>query len=135
MTVLPAAATVTANNQTMVAGGGSASADVYVPRRPVSTFSTTPKCTTTATSSSPAGTYPISCAGAVAANYNLSYVGGTVTVSVAPTVPNGTPAVASLSPMTSTAGSANLALTVTGAGFVSGATVLFGMDRRGQQLW
>jgi hypothetical protein len=129
MTVQPAAAIVTANNQTMVAG--AAVPTLTFTTTPAGlTFSTAPKCTTTATSSSPAGTYPISCAGAVAANYNLSYAGGTVTVSVAPIVPNGTPAIAGLSPTAATAGSANLALTVTGSGFVSGATVLWNGSAR-----
>ena len=45
-----------------------------------SSLSTQPTCTTTATSSSPAGTYPSSCSGAVDANYNITYVPGAVTV-------------------------------------------------------
>ena len=36
--------------------------------------------TTTATQSSPAGTYPISVSGATAANYNITFVNGTLTV-------------------------------------------------------
>jgi hypothetical protein len=129
MTVVAGAATVTANNQTIVAGA-AVPALTYATTPSGLTFTTTPKCTTTATSSSPAGTYPISCAGAVASNYNLSYVGGTLSVSVAPTVPNAIPAITSLSPLTATAGSANLALTVTGSGFVSGATVLWNGSTR-----
>jgi hypothetical protein len=124
MTVLPAAATVTANNQTMVVGAG-VPALTYATTPSGLTFPTAPTCTTTATSSSSAGTYPISCAGAVASNYNVTYVGGTMTVSPAPTTPNNIPTIASLSPMTAAAGSGNLALTVTGNSFVSGATVLW----------
>jgi len=41
-------------------------------------------CTTTATSSSPVGSYPSSCSGASDANYTFSYVAGTVTVNAAP---------------------------------------------------
>src|SRR5262249_37153120 len=37
-------------------------------------------CTTTATSSSPVGAYPITCSGATDPNYALSYKGGTLTV-------------------------------------------------------
>ena len=122
MTVLPAAATVTANNQTMVAGA-VVPALTYTTTPASLTFTTTPKCTTTATSSSPAGTYPISCAGAVASNYNLTYVAGTMTISVAPTTPNSIPTITSMLPMSATAGAAaNVVLTVTGGSFVSGAT-------------
>ncbi len=113
MTVAPAAATVTANNQTMVTGAAVPTL-TYSTTPSGLTFTTAPKCTTTATSSSPAGTYPISCAGAVASNYNLSYASGTMTVSVAPTNPNSIPTITSISPMSATAGSANEVLTVTG---------------------
>jgi MBG domain (YGX type)/Bacterial Ig domain/MBG domain len=124
MTVQPAAATVTANNQTMVAGA-TVPTLTYANTSGL-TFTTAPACTTTATSSSPAGTYPISCAGAVTSNYNVTYVGGIMTVSVAPTTPNNVPMVANLSPMTAAAaGSANLTLTVTGGSFVSGSSVLW----------
>ena len=124
MTVLPAVATVTANNQTMVAGAAVPTLTYAITPSGVA-FTTAPTCTTTATSSSPVGTYPISCTGAVTSNYNVTYVGGTMTVSVAPTTPNNIPMIASLSPATAAAGSANLALTVTGGSFVSGATVLW----------
>ena len=39
-----------------------------------------PTCTTTATSTSPAGPYPTSCSGGSAANYTINYVDGTLTV-------------------------------------------------------
>jgi hypothetical protein len=39
-----------------------------------------PGCSTTATSSSPLGTYPTTCSGAVDANYAIGYVNGTLTV-------------------------------------------------------
>jgi hypothetical protein len=46
---------------------------------------TTPAtCTTTATAGSPVGTYPITCSGAVSANYSVTYVDGTLTVTAAP---------------------------------------------------
>jgi large repetitive protein len=129
MTVQSGAATVTANNLTMVAGA-AVPALTYSTTPSGLTFTTAPKCTTTSTSSSAAGTYPISCAGGVASNYNLSYSGGTMMVTVAPAVPNNIPAIAGLSPMTATAGSANLTLTVTGSGFISGTTVLWNGSTR-----
>jgi hypothetical protein len=129
MTVVPGAATVTANNQTMVAGA-AVPALTFATTPSVLTFTTSPKCITAATSSSPVGTYPISCAGAVASNYTLSYVGGTMAVSVPPIVPNAVPTITSLSTMTVSAGSPNLILTVTGGGFVAGATVMWNGSTR-----
>src|SRR5208282_3005418 len=43
-------------------------------------LTTQPTCSTTATSSSPAGSYPSSCTGAADPNYTISYVAGNVTV-------------------------------------------------------
>jgi hypothetical protein len=43
-------------------------------------LTTQPTCSTTATSTSPVGSYPSSCKGAVDTNYAISYVNGTVTV-------------------------------------------------------
>jgi hypothetical protein len=133
VTVLPAAATVMANNQTMVTGAALPTL-TYSTAPSGLTLTTAPKCTTTATSSSPVGTYPISCSGAVASNYNLSYASGTMTVSVAPTNPNSIPTITGISPMSATAGSANVVLTVTGGGFVSGATVLWNGSTRATTL-
>ena len=124
---------MTANNQTMVAGA-TVPTLTYTATPGGLTFTTAPKCTTTATYSSPVGTYPISCAGAVASNYNLSYVAGTMTVSVAPTNPNAIPTITGLSPMSAATGSAKVLLTVTGGGFVSGATVLWNGSTRATTL-
>jgi hypothetical protein len=44
-----------------------------------------PTCTTSATAASPAGTYPIVCAGGVSANYDISYGPGTLNVVAAAT--------------------------------------------------
>jgi hypothetical protein len=129
MTVQAAAATVAANNHTMTSGT-TVPALTYATTPSGLAFTTAPACTTTATSASSAGTYPITCAGGVAPNYNLSYTGGTMTVQVAPTIPNGMPAISGVAPMTVTAGSPNLALTVNGSGFVSGATVLLNGSAR-----
>ena len=43
-------------------------------------LTTQPTCTTSATAGSPVGTYPIVCAGAASANYDISYVAGTLNV-------------------------------------------------------
>src|SRR4029077_2965752 len=76
--------TVTANNTTMRYGSKipvlTAS---YSPANPAG-LTTPTTCTTTATSTSPVGTYPITCAGAVDASYTITYVTGTVTVTPVP---------------------------------------------------
>ena len=46
----------------------------------VSALTTLPTVTTTATTNSPAGTYPITVSGASAANYDITYVNGTLTI-------------------------------------------------------
>ena len=48
-------------------------------------LSTAPSCSTTATSASPAGSYPSSCTGAADPDYTISYVSGLVTVGQAAT--------------------------------------------------
>ena len=45
-----------------------------------SSLTTKPNCTTTATSTSPVGTYPSKCEGAAGGNYTINYTAGTVTV-------------------------------------------------------
>ncbi len=47
-------------------------------------LATAPTCTTTATTASGVGTYPVTCSGGVSANYTFSYVGGTLSVAPAP---------------------------------------------------
>jgi hypothetical protein len=129
ITILPAPATVTANNQTM-AMGAAVPTLTYSTAPSIVAFTTAPKCTTTATSSSPLGAYPITCASGVSANYTLTYSGGTMTVTAAPVVPNVFPAIASMSPLSVVAGSANTVVTVTGSGFVSGSTVRWNGSNR-----
>ena len=46
---------------------------------------TPPTCATTATADSPIATYPITCSGGVSANYDISYVPGTLHVTAAAT--------------------------------------------------
>jgi hypothetical protein len=52
----------------------------------VSAVMTAPTCSTTATSSSPVGSYPTSCAGGAAANYTLTHADGSLQVAAAPLV-------------------------------------------------
>jgi hypothetical protein len=76
--------TITANNTTMRYGSVVPPLTFsYNPGNPLG-LTTPPTCTTTATSTSPVGTYPITCAGAVDANYTITYVAGTVSITPAP---------------------------------------------------
>lgn len=52
----------------------------FVGDETVSALTTQPSCTTTATASSPIGSYTITPSGAVAINYSFNYVGGTLTI-------------------------------------------------------
>ncbi len=73
--------------------------------------------TTTATTKSAVGKYPItfSTESLTAANYAFTYVNGTLTVNPPP------PTITALSPNSATAGGAAFTLTITGTNFVSGA--------------
>ena len=71
--------------------------------------------TTTATTASPAGTYPITAAGATSSNYTITHVPGTLTVDKAPLT------IAALS-TNKTYGAAVPVLTATYTGFVNGDT-------------
>ena len=82
VSVTPAAAVITASSPTITYGDAA-------PRSPRRTrvWSTAtplrrppPTCSTTATRSSAAGTYPSTCSGAADPNYTFTYVDGTVTV-------------------------------------------------------
>ena len=52
----------------------------FVLGQSAASLTTAPTCSTTATTSSPGGTYPITCAGAVDSNYAITYVPGTLTL-------------------------------------------------------
>jgi alpha-tubulin suppressor-like RCC1 family protein len=79
---------VTASSDSMTYGGTTptitASYSGFVNGDTAASLTTAPTCTTAATSSSPVGSYPSSCSGAVDANYTLSYVDGSVHVNRAP---------------------------------------------------
>jgi hypothetical protein len=85
VTVTGAPLTITASSATMTDGGIvpaiTPSYGGFVNGQNSSVLTTQPTCTTTATSASAPGNYPSSCTGAVALNYKISYVNGTVTVS------------------------------------------------------
>jgi hypothetical protein len=117
LTIDQAALTVTAGNASMVYGGAVPSLGVtytgFVNSDNASSLTTQPTVSTTATSASSAGNYPITAAGAVDANYTITYQPGTLTVGKAP--------------LTVTADNQSMplggplpTLTVTYAGFVNG---------------
>ena len=89
VTVGPAALTVTASSGPMTYGGTppviTASYAGFVHGDGAASLTAAPACSTTATSASPAGSYPSSCSGAVDPDYAISYAGGTVTVGPAGT--------------------------------------------------
>jgi len=86
LTVNPATATVTAPTTTRPAGQPNPtltpSYTGWVNGDTASVLSSPATCTTTATASSPAGSYPINCSGAAAHDYTFGYVAGTLTVKV-----------------------------------------------------
>jgi probable HAF family extracellular repeat protein len=80
----PAKLTITANNATKVFGTANPtltwSAAGFVNSENSSVFTSNPTCTTTATTTSPIGSYPITCSGGAAKNYSFAYVTGTLTI-------------------------------------------------------
>jgi hypothetical protein len=86
-TVTPAPLTITASSATMIYHGAvpaiTASYTGFVGGDGPSSLTTKPACSTTATSTSPAGTYPSTCSGAADPNYTISYAQGTITINYA----------------------------------------------------
>jgi hypothetical protein len=84
LTVNQAPLTITANNKTMTYGGSLPSLDAsysgFVNGETAASLTTKPTCSTTATSSSPAGSYSITCSGAVDKNYAITHVAGTLSI-------------------------------------------------------
>jgi energy-converting hydrogenase Eha subunit E len=76
--------TITANNQSKPYGAPlpvlTVSYSGFVNGDTAASLTTPPTAATAATATSPAGTYPITASGAVGANYTISYVAGTLTV-------------------------------------------------------
>ena len=117
MTVVPAPLTITAVNQTMVYGGAlpslTASYSGFVDGDTSASLSTQPTLSTTATAASHVNTYAITGGGAADANYTISYVAGTLSVTPAPLTITANNA-------TKVYGSADPTFSVTGSGFVHG---------------
>jgi hypothetical protein len=87
MTIEPAPLIVTADNNSMPMGGPLPTLTVsyagFVNGENASNLTTAPTITTTATSASPAGVYPITASGAADPNYNFTYLPGTLTINSA----------------------------------------------------
>lgn len=83
MTVNPIADTITANSLAMVAGAALPTLTYSSSLSGIS-YSTPPSCSTTATSASVAGTYPITCANAASTGYAFSYIAGSLIVTAGP---------------------------------------------------
>jgi hypothetical protein len=79
--------TITAPSATMTYGGTvpalTPTYSGFVNGDTAASLTTAPTCTTTATSTSPVGTYPVTCSGAVDPNYSFTYVAGTLTIAIA----------------------------------------------------
>jgi hypothetical protein len=88
ITVTPATLTVTADNQSRFQGAANptltATYTGFVNGEGVGVIGTLANVTTTATQTSPVGTYPITASGAADNNYIFIYVQGTLTVKLAP---------------------------------------------------
>jgi len=119
MTVNKAVLTVTANNQTKTYGAANPGLSIgyagFVNGDNQFSLTTQPTATTTATTGSAAGTYPITPGGGVSNNYSFNYVTGTLTVNKAALT-------ITANNQSKTYGSANPALTVSYLGFVNGDT-------------
>jgi MBG domain (YGX type)/Bacterial Ig-like domain (group 3) len=87
LTVNKAALTITAPSPTMILGAAvptlTPTYSGFLNGDTAASLTAAPACTTTATSSSPLGSYPVTCSGATAANYVISYVAGNLTVTPA----------------------------------------------------
>jgi hypothetical protein len=82
--ITPDNLTITADNATKAAGATNPALTLtysgFVTGESVSSLTTRPAVSTTASTTSPAGNYPITASGAVDPNYTFTYVPGTLTV-------------------------------------------------------
>ena len=119
-TVNPAPLVVTASSGTMTYGGSppviTPSYSGFVNGDGAASLTHPPTCTTAATSGSPVGPYPTSCSGAAAANYTLTYLNGTLTVTPAQLT-------VTASNATMTYGGSPPIITPSYSGFVNGSTL------------
>ena len=118
-TITQAALTITANNATRVFGVANpaftATYAGFVNGNTPASLNGTLACTTTATAASAPGPYPITCSGQTSANYLITYVPGTLTITQGALTITANPA-------TRLVGTANPVFTATYAGFVNGDT-------------
>jgi hypothetical protein len=88
LSITPAALTITADNKTKAYGAAlptfTATYTGWVNGDGISSLTTAPTITSTATAASNAGNYPITATGAVNANYNISYVAGNLAIATVP---------------------------------------------------
>jgi hypothetical protein len=89
LTVTRAPLTATAENKTKPQGIANPALTVsyagFVNRDSAASLTIQPTATTTAVTSSPMGTYPITLAGGFSSNYSITYIAGTLTVTAAGT--------------------------------------------------
>jgi len=115
--VNPASLTITANNATVTYGSPlptlTASYNGFVNNDNISSLSSPATITTTGSSSSPAGNYPITPSGAASPNYTISYHSGTLAIN--PAALNVT-----ANPQTKPFGAADPVFTYVSGGFVNG---------------
>jgi hypothetical protein len=120
--VNPAPLTIKANDQTRPYGSANPALTVsysgFVNGETNNNLITTPTVQTAAGISSPAGTYPITASGAVAANYIMTYVAGTLTVS--PVLPP------TLTTMSTTSAPSGTPVTLTGTNLGGATATSFG---------
>jgi hypothetical protein len=121
LTVDKAQLTITANNQSMFVGDAFPLLTIkysgFVNGDDSTALITLARIATTATSASPAGTYPIVVSGATSRNYVFTYINGQFTVT------NAIPTIASFSPATAIAGTT---VTITGTHLDNVTAVKFG---------
>jgi hypothetical protein len=117
LTIDPAPLTITANNAIMNYGGTVPALTVsyagFINGDNSSSLTKEPTTKTTANSSSPPGTYPITVSGAKGANYTIAYIDGTMTVQ------HNTLTITA-NPASMIYGGALPALTVSYSGFING---------------
>jgi len=87
ISITPIALSITAGSPTMIYGSAlptiAPSYSGFIAGDSATSLTTQPTCTTTATSTSNVGSYATSCTGAVDANYVISYIAGSLTVTPA----------------------------------------------------
>jgi hypothetical protein len=118
ITVVPL--TITANNSTRAVGAPNPAFTVsysgFVNGDTSASLTGTLSCTTTATAASPAGTYPINCSGLTSANYTITWMPGTLTVTAAgPILTLNPTALAFTSPLGVTTGAQTVTVSNTGS--------------------